>query len=92
MKARLHHVGIAVRDLDVSVPIYEKLYDTRFRRAGAAISGPSGLEVAACWRVGIELTTPIAGSSRIAIFSRWWGCTPIGCSTKSRSCASSRSA
>lgn len=62
MKARLHHVGIAVHDLDVSQPIYEKLYGTTMRRAGAAISGPSGIEVAACWRVGIELTSPVAGS------------------------------
>ncbi len=62
MKARLHHVGIAVHDLDVSQPIYEKLYGTTMRRAGEAISGPSGIAVAACWRVGIELTSPIAGS------------------------------
>ncbi len=62
MKARLHHVGIAVHDLDVSQPIYEKLYGTTMRRAGEAISGPSGITVAACWRVGIELTSPIAGS------------------------------
>lgn len=62
MKARLHHVGIAVHDLDVSQPIYEKLYGTTMRRVGEAISGPSGIAVAACWRVGIELTSPIAGS------------------------------
>ncbi len=63
MKARLHHVGIAVHDLDVSQPIYEKLYGTTMRRAGEAISGPSGIAVAACWRVGIELTTPIPGAT-----------------------------
>lgn len=62
MKARLHHVGIAVHDLDISQPIYERLYGTTMRRAGEAISGPSGINVAACWRVGIELTSPIAGS------------------------------
>lgn len=62
MKAKLHHVGIAVHDLDVSQPIYEKLYGTTFRRAGDAIAGPSGIQVAACWRVGIELCAPIPGA------------------------------
>lgn len=64
MKAKLHHVGIAVRDLEKAVAQFETLFDGKFRRAGPELAKQSGLMVAADWRIGIELVTPIDGATQ----------------------------
>lgn len=64
MKARLHHIGIVVRDLDEAVRTFEKLYDGKFRRSGPELAAMAGVEVAADWRIGIELVRPIDGATQ----------------------------
>lgn len=64
MKARLHHVGIVVRDLDKAIERFETLFDGRFRRSGPELAEQAGLIVAADWRIGIELVTPIEGATQ----------------------------
>lgn len=64
MKARLHHVGIVVRDLDAAIARFETLFDAKFRRSGPALEEQAGIIVAADWRIGIELVTPIEGATQ----------------------------
>lgn len=63
--ARVHRVGIAVRDIVLAIPIYSALFDTRFLRAGEAVTGASGLSVAASWGAGIELISPLPGRDEL---------------------------
>lgn len=62
MKARIHRVGIVVKDLDAAIPLYEKLLGTHFHRSGDAVAKEAGVHVAAAWDAGVELVTPVRGS------------------------------
>jgi catechol 2,3-dioxygenase-like lactoylglutathione lyase family enzyme len=62
MKARIHRVAIAVRDLENSIILYEKLLGTTFHRTGEAVAKEAGVYVAASWEAGVELVTAAPGS------------------------------
>ncbi|MET0987927.1 MAG: VOC family protein [Steroidobacteraceae bacterium] len=63
MKATLHRVAIAVKDLEASIALYEKLLGTTFHRTGEAVAKEAGVYVAAAWDAGVELVTAVPGSS-----------------------------
>lgn len=62
MKAKLHRVGIVVKDLDTSIAMYEKLLGTTFHKSGDAVAEQAGVHVAAAWDAGVELVKPVSGS------------------------------
>jgi len=73
VKAALHRVVVAVRDLDSAVPRYEKLFGARFVRTGAAVADATGVAVAADPDSGFELACPLPGAATpiAADLARW---------------------
>lgn len=62
MRARMHRIAVAVKDLDKSIKDYEKLTGAKFHKTGDSVAQQAGVIVAAAWDAGVELVTPFPGS------------------------------
>jgi predicted enzyme related to lactoylglutathione lyase len=63
MSARIHRIGVAVKDLDAAIDYYSAFFGVPFERTGEAVSEEAGVAVAANWQLGIELVQPVPGSA-----------------------------
>jgi catechol 2,3-dioxygenase-like lactoylglutathione lyase family enzyme len=62
MTTKIHRIAIAVKDIDVAIDKYSKLFGATFVKTADAVSEHVGVYVASDWTMGIELASPVPGS------------------------------
>jgi methylmalonyl-CoA/ethylmalonyl-CoA epimerase len=63
VSAKIHRIGVAVKDLDAAIERYTALFGGTFEKTGEAVSQEAGVHVASDWNLGIELVSPVSGSA-----------------------------
>jgi catechol 2,3-dioxygenase-like lactoylglutathione lyase family enzyme len=62
MTTKIHRIAIAVKDIDVAIDKYSKIFGASFVKTAEAVSKHVGVYVASDWTMGIELASPVPGS------------------------------
>jgi catechol 2,3-dioxygenase-like lactoylglutathione lyase family enzyme len=62
MTTKIHRIAIAVKDIDVAIDKYSKMFGASFVKTAEAVSEHVGVYVASDWAMGIELASPVLGS------------------------------
>jgi catechol 2,3-dioxygenase-like lactoylglutathione lyase family enzyme len=62
MTTKIHRIAIAVKDIDVAIEKYSKMFGATFVKTADAVSQHVGVYVASDWSIGIELASPVPGS------------------------------
>ena len=62
MTTKIHRIAIAVKDIDLAIDKYSKMFGATFVKTADAVSQHVGVYVASDWTMGIELASPVPGS------------------------------